>query len=308
VEKQKNLFISNFNMKKFVKQIAAFLLITAIPTIIIIAILYYREPKTSFDKDEIYFWGDSQTVQGIDLNIFSQIQNTAVKTTATHGAGVYDFLVFANNVPDSMNCIVSFSQCCLLRKKSSDNNRSGIDIKMLAELWKHNYSLNELIEIVKNNRHESVKKSFARSHNQYDYCDTIIYAEPLRGFIKMYAKEPSFFMDKVELYKVGLDILMNKHCNLTFVEFPYYSELFAVSSASPYKNVIDSVRQNICDKYANGIIDTIHINDSDSLLMHDLTHLNGVGSRRTTEALRNYLDTCDVKRNHFIIVNGGSCN
>ena len=101
---------------------------------------------------------------------------------------------------------------------------------------------------------------------------------------------------------------MNKHCNLTIVEFPYYSELFEVSSASPYKDVIDSVRQDICDKYSNGRLDTIYIDDSDSLLMHDLTHLNEVGSRRFTKTLCNYLDTCNVRQNHFIIVNGGKCN
>lgn len=124
----------------------------------------------------------------------------------------------------------------------------------------------------------------------------------------MYAEVPSFFMDKVELYKVGLDILVNKHCNLTLVEFPFYSELFSVTLASPCKKVMDGVRQEICKKYIDGTIDTIHIDDSDSLLMHDLTHLNGVGSRRFTEALCGYLDTCDVDKNHFVIINGGLCN
>lgn len=295
-------------MKKFIKQLAMFLILAIIPLIVIVTILYYREPNLSLDRNTTYFWGDSQTVQGVDLNVFSRIQNASVKTTAVHGAGVYDFLVFADNVPDSTDCIIGFSQCCLLRKKTSDNNRSGTDVRMLVELWKHNYSVKEIIEIVRNNRPESVKNTFNGSHPQYEYCDTIIYKEPLSGFVRLYDKEPSFFIDKVELYKTGLDILMSKHCNVTFVEFPYYSELFEVSSASPYKDVVDSVRQNICDKYSSGIFDTVFINDSDSLLMHDLTHLNEVGSRRFTEVLCNYLDTCNAGQNHFIIVNGGKCN
>ncbi len=231
-----------------------------------------------------------------------------VKTTAAHGAGVYDFLVFANNVPNNTNCVVGFSQCCLLRSKAHDNNRSGIDVKMLKELRKHNYSTKEIFNITKNNRLGFMIRAFNRPHPQYEYCDSIIHAEPLSGFVNLYDKEPSYFIDKVDLYKTGLDILMNKHCNLTIVEFPYYSELFEVSSASPYKDVIDSVRQDICDKYSNGRLDTIYIDDSDSLLMHDLTHLNEVGSRRFTEVLCNYLDTCNVRQNHFIIVNGGKCN
>lgn len=295
-------------MRKFIRRLTIFLFIAVIPVIAIVAILLFREPNLSLNRNATYFWGDSQTVQGVDLDIFSKQQNTTVKTTATHGAGVYDFLVFANSVPDSTNCIVGFSQCCLLRKKTSDSNRSGIDIKMLFELWKQNYSIKEIVEIVKNNRTTFVVNAYNRSHSQYNYCDTIIHAEPLSGFVNLYSKEPSYFLDKVALYKTGIDILMSKHCNVTFVEFPYYSELFEVSSASPYKNVIDSVKQNICDDYSNGRFDTIYINDSDSLLMHDLTHLNGVGSRRFTEALCNYLDTCNAGQNHFIIVNEGKCN
>lgn len=290
-------------MRKFIKRLTIFLFIAIIPTIVI-AIL----PKLYLDRSTTYIWGDSQAVQGVDLDIFSNKRNITVKTTASHGAGVYDFLVFANNVPDSTNCIVGFSQCCLLRSKTHDNNRSGTDYKMLNELRKHNYSIKEIIKITKNNRLGFMISAFNRSHPQYQYCDTIIHAEPLSGFVNLYGKEPSYFLDKVELYKTGIDILMSKQCNVTFVEFPYYSELFEVSSASPYKNVIDSVRQNICDDYSNGKFDTIYINDSDSLLMHDLTHLNGVGSRRFTEALCNYLDTCNAGQNHFIIVNGGKCN
>ena len=295
-------------MRNFIKQLSIFLLFTIIPLIVLITILYYKEPNLSLDKNAAYFWGDSQTVQGIDLNVFSTNRNVMVKTTAAHGAGVYDFLVFADNVPDSTNCVVGFSQCCLLRKKTSDYNRSGINVKMLVELWKQNYSIKEIVEIVNNNKLISINNLFSMSHPQLEYCDTMIPGEPLSGFIGLYDKEPSFFADKVELYKTGLDILMNKHCKVTIVEFPYYSELFEVSLASPYKDVIDSVRQDICDKYSNGKLDTIYIDDSDSLLMHDLTHLNGVGSRRFTEALCNYLDTCDDRQNHFIIVNGGKCN
>ena len=189
-----------------------------------------------------------------------------------------------------------------------DYNRSGTDVKMLVELLKRNYSIKEVDEIVKNNRFESIKNTFNRSHPQYEYCDSIIYTHPLNRFVGFYANEPSYFIDKVELYRKGLDILMSKHCKVTIVEFPYYSELFEVSSVSPYRDVIDSVRQDICNKYSNGRLDTIYIDDSDALLMHDLTHLNGVGSRRFTEALCNYLDTCDSGQNHFIIVNGGKCN
>lgn len=295
-------------MNRFIKQLAVFLLFVIISATLIITILYYRKPLLFLDRNTTYFWGDSQTVQGVDLDMFSKNRNVNVKTTAIHGAGVYAFLVFADNVPDSTNCMVGFSQECLIREKTSDNNRFGTDIKMLAELWKQNYSFEEIVKIVKDNRLEFILSSFYRSHFQYEYCDSIIYTHPLNRFVGFYANEPSYFIDKVELYRKGLDILMSKHCKVTIVEFPYYSELFEVSSASPYKDVIDSVRQDICDKYSNGRLDTIYIDDSDSLLMHDLTHLNGVGSRRFTEALCNYLDTCDAGQNHFIIVNGGKCN
>ena len=119
-------------MNKFIKRLVIFLLVAIVPAIVI-AIW----PKLSLDRNTTYFWGDSQTVQGIDLNVFSINRNVVVKTTAAHGAGVYDFLVFANNVPNNTNCVVGFSQCCLLRSKAHDNNRSGIDVKMLKELRKH---------------------------------------------------------------------------------------------------------------------------------------------------------------------------
>ena len=57
---------------------------------------YYN--SIDFDENRVLIWGDSQTYQGIDLKLFQTFSGKQAVTWAQHGAGVYDFLCFAERV------------------------------------------------------------------------------------------------------------------------------------------------------------------------------------------------------------------
>lgn len=187
-------------MNRFFKIIITFIITTILVMIILIIILYCcSKPESYESSNTVFIWGDSQTYQGIDLQELNEKTGLNIYTSAMHGAGVYDFLVFTEQIPDSSFCIVGYSQCCLLRRKDSDNNRSGANYKALKSLYGYNYSSTEIITILRDNKFVR-KDIFTKTSTLYPYCDTIVMPEPIEGFKKMYDKEPHFYNDKKRLY------------------------------------------------------------------------------------------------------------
>lgn len=310
VKVQVNLFTFNFRMERFLKTIFFFIAVTLFIILCLIILLYViSKPEKATNNESLFIWGDSQTYQGIDITRLQENTGLHIYSAATHGAGVYDFLIFAEQVPDSSICIVGYSQLCLLRKKEKDYNESGVSFNALKILTQNNYSLREIQKILTNNKFMR-KYIFKHSSMLYNYCDTIVTPEPIQLFEQMYKSIPPFYLDKYSIYLSGIHELIKKNCTIIFIAFPYYSELANIYETSIYKNKLDDGISFIANEYTCKIIDTTYILDSDSLLMHDLTHFNEIGARRTSDLIGNYLDSIEhsTKNNRFLLINNWSCN
>jgi hypothetical protein len=77
----------------------------------------YYYSNDFYDKDSIYIWGDSLVYQGVDLNALSELANKNIYTSAHHRAGIYDFLVFTEQVKEGSTVIIFFPKLALLRYK-----------------------------------------------------------------------------------------------------------------------------------------------------------------------------------------------
>lgn len=297
-------------MSNFFKLILSFCGITILTMLLLLITLYFISIPTSYNKDNaIFIWGDSQTYQGIDLNELQKQTGHDIYTSALHGAGVYDFLVFSELIPDSSTCIVGYSQCCLLRRKESDYNMSGVNYNAIKKVYKNRYSLSEVITIIRKNKFLQ-KDIFKTQSTLYPYCDTIITPEPIEGFRKMYVSEPVFYNDKYNIYKKGIKKLIDKECKIIIIAFPYYNEVANFYKSSGYRQHIDKDIYLLATEYSNNKIDTLYINDSDTLLMHDLTHFNEIGAKRASNILSQYIDSTILKPDgcRFVILNDWSCN
>lgn len=297
-------------MSNFIKLILSFCGITILTMLLFLITLYFISTPKSYNKDNaIFIWGDSQTYQGIDISQLSDKTGYDIYSSAVHGAGVYDFIVFTELVPDSSICIIGYSQCCLLRKKESDYNRSGVNYPAIEILNENKYGLSEIITILQNNNFLQ-KDIFKKKSTLYPYCDTIITPEPIEGFRKMYAYEPVFYNDKYNIYKKGIKKLIDKECKIIIIAFPYYNEVANFYKSSGYRQHIDKDIYLLATEYSNNKIDTFYINDSDSLLMHDLTHFNEIGAKRASNILSQYIDSTILKPDgcRFVILNDWSCN
>lgn len=261
-----------------------------------ICVIYTKQIKHQQDTEcHIYIWGDSQIYQGIDISRLSALKNESILSSAEHGAGVYDLAVFADMVPDSSICIVGFSEACLYRKTSRDNNRSGMNIVALESLFKSGYKINDLYQICFNNQFLP-KQILSTRCGLYEYSDTISLPESVEGWCKMFAVENECHLHKKTAYLMSLETLSNKGCGIIMVSFPLYSLLYECTSTSINRKHTNKFKSKIIQQF-NADEYTI-ILKNDSLLMHDLSHLNEVGSRRVTSELAK-LPIFDGK-NHFV--------
>ena len=233
-------------------------------------------------KSAIYIWGDSQAYQGIDLNELSKTIEKQVYTSAHHGAGVYDFLLFTQQVPENSEVIVSISKLVQIRRKENDYNRSGLSLWALKQLSKNKYSLKENIKILKSNI--KPKSNISDSSSLYAYSDSMQIGLPLSHFRSYYQTPPSFLHDKQNLYLIGIQNLINKNCKLTFIEFPFHAELEKIENQSPIKAQTDDFINQIGSLFQEYRIDTIKLDESKNIF-HDLSHLNCLGAKELSEKL-----------------------
>ena len=292
-------------MKKFIKKI--FLFIVSIPLLYLllyISIDYFYNSKNN--KNAIFIWGDSQTYQGINLQVIRNHINKQIYTYAKHGVGVYDFLVFSESVPNYSTIILGVSKPVQLRSKKSDRNMSGISISALINLYENGYSFEDLEIIVKKNKKPT--KILLENTSMYKYNDTIVLKEPIELFEKIYAKIPSYLSEKQNLYKIGINKLRDIQCNIVFIDSPYHSLLKAVENKSLIKKRTTDFSNYIINSSKKIKIDTFKLNTKRQV-MHDLTHLNEFGAEqvsnyisksiikyeRTTMYLKNCQDSTDIK-------------
>lgn len=230
----------------------------------------------------IFIWGDSQIYRDLDLEKLNKLTGKKILSAAKHGAGIYDFLVFSEKVPYKSNVIVAISKPVQLRRKEKDSNRSVININSLLSLYKANYSISEIIEIVNKNR--KPRDIFNSTKDLYPYADSIVFTEPLSLFKEAYSKKPEYLMDKQALYLGGIKKLIKKKCEITLMEFPYHPIVEKIEENSVIKKHTENFKVKIANLFNNFKVSSIILNSSKTL-MHDLTHLNEYGATKLTEQL-----------------------
>lgn len=277
-------------MRRFVINICIFLLSVCISCALFICISEgLSDARVKLDKDAVFIWGDSQMFQGLDICQFSDSIGLPVYSSAKHGAGIYDFLTFVDKVPDSSKVIISFPECALYRNPKSDNNRSGLNFFAVKTLNRTGYSIFELMTIAKQNNFRTARIFSSTPSFLYEYSDTLALPEPLDGFVKMFSRTDPYILNKNKAYFAGVDRLFDKGCDVSFISFPFHKTLEELISVSVNRARSDSLAKRIISNFPLTEID-IHMH-CDSLMMHDLSHMNEVGAKHFTLILsRCYLE------------------
>lgn len=237
--------------------------------------------------------------QGLDVSLLSERLGKQVLTSAGHGRGVYDFLVSEKNFSAYSVCIVSFSEAVFFRNPLSDYNRAGLDLSCLCDLLYNGCPLDECWKIVAWNNKSIIYSAFWTNHELYPYADSLDYLEPLPLWHSLFEEEKEWFSWKAKSYDEGLSYLDNKQVQMIVVQFPFDKQVESFAKESINRHLTDSLKQVIIKDYAMEY-NTITLS-SDSLLMHDLSHMNEVGARLLTTEIANILQS-DTVNNHFIEV------
>lgn len=255
----------------------------------------------TYDNDCVFVWGDSQMYQGLDVLLLSNKMGKQVLTSATHGSGMYDFLVSEKSIPNNATCIIAFPECALLRTPMLDNNRTGFEFSILQLLLQAGCPLDECLRIANLNRPHVRYKAFGTNHGMYPYSDNVVHPEYLiQSFCSMFMDEKEYFIWKAEAYQQGILRLFKKHSRIVLLQFPFEKQVEDCACNSINRCLTDSLKFELIDKYTMKH-DTVVLH-SDSLLMYDLSHMNEVGARMLTCQIADSLQKDTVNNRFFTVV------
>jgi len=282
-------------MKKFLKRIACFVVgLLLVLVLAYVSVDYIWNSESA--ENTIFIWGDSQAYQGINLEQLGQLTGKRVLSAARHGAGIYDFLVFAEEVPENATVIIALSRPVQLRRKEKDRNWSGISLTALFDLYKRNYSLYDISLIIKKNIKPA--KLYLSHVKLYPYYDVLVLHEPISLFEKIYSKKPYYLDDKQALYIDGLQTLKKKHCRITLIEFPYYSAVQEIERRSAVTKYLEDFRGRVMALFDKHDIDAIDIDTA--IAMYDLSHLNRYGATMVTKQLAEKMSHAKVRTLYIV--------
>ena len=291
------------SMNKFLLKIGLAVIWFSALVVGMYCILHNRAEKSNeyTGEDEVFVWGDSQMYQGLDVTMLGNMLEKKVLTSAQHGSGIYDFLVSERYMPGNSVCLVSFSECAFFRNPMSDMNRTGFELNCLKMLYQSGCPLNECMRIAGLNR-SSINEGFIvfrTRHSVLPYADTLVYPEPLPLWHSMFEEERDWFSWKAKAYEVGLQHLADKRCRMVLVQFPFDKQVEEFAPATNNRHLSDSLKEVLVERFEMRY-DTIRLS-SDSLLMHDLSHMNEIGARMLTLQVGEILKT-DTVNNYFLCV------
>jgi hypothetical protein len=288
-------------MRSFIRKTVLFL--SLIPLLwlglIFIILPYYNDYYNSKEAENaIFIWGDSQTYRGINLEKLAALSGKEVYSAAEHGSGVYDFLIFVENVPTNSNVFLSISKTAQLRRKNRDRNMSGISTAALHMLLKNGYNYSDLVRILAKNIKPrpvfiSTNKMYPNDDFNFTKSDSVL-------FEKIYREVPDYLSIKQELFLEGLKMLIEKNCAIAIVEFPYHPLLQEIERDSPIKEETEAFDQEILSLLKPIEIDTIELKNF-SKSMHDYTHLNEYGATQATARLQKLESISGERFNYYLI-------
>lgn len=267
-------------MKYFIIKFLIFIILTPVVFFLVYNSLDYIFNNKQGDN-ALYIWGDSQTYRGLNLDILHNITKKEINSAAQHGAGVYDFLVFTQKVPQKSTVLISISEPALLRRKNRDRNYSPLLYSVLKTLYDNKYTMLELKEIIKKNK--IVKPIFSNNSNMFKYSSNVIVNNTdIKGIKSSYENQPEYLIDKANIINIGLSTLIQKKCNVYFIKFPYYSKLDSIRQNSIIKDTLNNIYNDFYKILNINTIDSIYLNQ-DKQVMYDYTHLNIYGANQVSK-------------------------
>lgn len=277
-------------MKKFIINIIKVSLSFVIFLILTYKLIHLLLNYNFFDKKAVFIWGDSQAFQGIDLPQLKSIIGKPVYSSAHHGAGVYDLLVFSEQVPENSHVLISISKLVQIRAKTRDFNRSGLSYSALKSLYKHNYSINEIEQIIKNNLMPRINT--VKNIDLYADRDSVDVSKLTHKIEEFYKNSPTYLSDKQNLYLLGVKNLIDKNCTINFVEFPLHPKLTEVENNYKIKSQLEDFKNELRGLFKECNVDSIELNN-DKNIFNDATHLNSRGAKALTLKLSKKLNNND---------------
>lgn len=273
-------------MKLFIRKTFLFLILAAIT----VCISYFTVDRIVNPplnpENTIFIWGDSQAYQGLNLDILRQKTGKKVYSAATHGAGVYDLLVFTDRVPAFSTVIITLSKSLQMRKKGRDANNTGLSLRGIYTLYKWNYTPKELTDILYNNLRPG--RYFGTSTELYTGTDRKMLHTIKNRMKRTYSSVPEYLADKQAIYKYGLERLKEKDCKIILVEFPYHTEVVNELKGELSWKLTGEFAGQISKMAGVAEMDTTLL-DNVNELMYDATHLNEEGASILTTQLINKL-------------------
>ena len=250
---------------------------------------------------QVFVWGDSQMFHGLDVLLLENYIEKRVLTSAHSGSGIYDFLVSEKNIPDNSTCVVSFSECALLRNPRTDYNRNGHELSCLQILLHAGCSMQECLRIEKLNRRAINYNAFNAKHKLIAYKDSIRISEKenIPFWHHFFEENKEWFSWKASSYKEGVQHLYDKHSQIILVQFPFDKQVESFVCNSINRHLTDSLKEVLIRDYALNYEEVVLV--SDSLLMYDLSHMNKVGARLATTKISEIL-RADTVNNYIIKV------
>lgn len=236
---------------------------------------------------------------GLDLSLLNTLLRKQVLSSAASGAGVYDFLACEKTVPNKAICVVSFSEAAFFRNPLSDKNRTGLELSCLLDLYHCGCSMDECWRIIELNKKSINYTAFGFNYHLFPYADSLCYPEPLYLWLPLFEEQKEWFLWKAKAYEFGLQHLDDKQIQIILVQFPFDEQVESFAKNSINCHLSDSLKRVLIDEYTLKY-DSIVLH-SDSLLMHDLSHMNEVGARLFTLEIAEILRS-DTVNNYFIEV------
>ncbi len=299
-----HLSISNSDtMKKFLLKIGFAIVCFTTLTIAVYFITHGLSEKTNAyntNNGQIFVWGDSQMYQGLDVSFLSDNLRKRGLTSAGHGKGVYDFLVYEKNIPNNAICVVSFSEAAFFRNPLSDNNRTGLELSCLWNLYRFGCPLEECWRIMGLNNKSISYSAFRTNHDLFPYADSLVYPEPLPLWHSLFEEPKDWFLWKAKAYSSGIQHLFDKHSQIVIIQFPFDEQVESFAHNSINRHLSDSLKSVLIGEYAMKN-DTIALHN-DSLLMHDLSHMNEVGARMLSHQIADSLREDMINNRFFTVV------
>lgn len=248
----------------------------------IISSHYFRRATAT---NSVYIYGDSQTVQGLDLEELKHQTGLKIFTSAKHGSGIYDFLFFTTAVPKNSKVILSISQHSQIRPDINEANTSPLNPTPLLQLYNNGYSSAGFKNIFF--RGVKIPKSnyFKKHLELYPTQDSISHHTTKKVFIDLYNSiTEKELQQKQDMYFKGIQNLINKNCKITFIEFPYNRELQQIKERTRLNKKFNQFKVNISNLYKNFKTDSLVLK-SNKNIMYDYTHLNTLGAKILTTQL-----------------------